>query len=87
MNIPMSRIHSYIPRLSRSVPLAIRNLIGAQIHKDVIARLDYAYHSQTCANCEDGYCYDCILLEMTDPEYLVDTILLNIQRLECVVAG
>jgi hypothetical protein len=57
-------------------------MICVQIHEDVLARLDAAKHRTTCENCEDGYCYDCILLEMTDAEYAVDTVLLTLQRLE-----
>jgi len=51
-----------------------------RIHEDVITRLDSTRHRLSCANCEDEYCYDCILLEMTDAEYQVDTALLNIEH-------
>jgi hypothetical protein len=51
------------------------------IHEDVIARIEAARHRHSCANCEDGFCYDWISLEMTDAEHHLDTAPEEIQRL------
>ena len=80
MTVPLSRIGPYLHQTPRHISLNLRNMICVQIHEDVLARLDAAKHRTTCENCEDGYCYDCILLEMTDAEYAVDTAQLTLQR-------
>jgi hypothetical protein len=82
MTVPLSRIGPYFHQAPRLTSLRLRNMICERIHADVIARLDAARHRTTCENCEDGYCYDCILLEMTDAEYEVDSALLTLQRLD-----
>jgi hypothetical protein len=82
MTVPLSRVGPHEPRRICFVSLASRNRITTRIHEDVLARLDASSHRRSCANCEDGYCYDCILLEMTDAEYAIDSALLAIQRME-----
>lgn len=39
----------------------------------VVTRLDANGHRQSCMNCELGYCYDCILIEMTGTEYAIES--------------
>jgi hypothetical protein len=81
MTVPLSRVGPYPHRTPPHITLKLRNMISAKIHSDVLGRLDASQHRTSCENCEDGYCYDCILLEMTDAEYAVDTALLTLQRI------
>ena len=52
----------------------------AQICNNVIERLNQAEHRNSCGNCEDGYCFDCVLLEMTDAEFAVDSAFVALAR-------
>ena len=48
-------------------------MTAQQVLDNVTARLEAAGHRDTCANCEDGWTYDCLLVEMTEAEYAIES--------------
>jgi hypothetical protein len=79
MTVPLNRIGPYVQEDPRDARFASLNRMVQQIHIDILKRLDVVEHQTACANCADGYCYDCILLEMTDAEYATDSALLRLR--------
>jgi hypothetical protein len=63
-----------------TVPAFSLERLRSQIELDAEARLGASDHRAKCLNCADreqGYEYECILLAMTDDEYAADTWILQ----------
>jgi hypothetical protein len=63
-----------------TVPAFSLERLRSQIELDAEARLGASDHRTKCLNCADreqGYEYECILLAMTDDEYAADTWILE----------